>query len=182
MFLISNDALKLSLFLHTNSSFLFFMCSAIQTLLFFSHLLVLHTNYLNPTFRPSYPTAHPQYPARPALPDPFQPKSEVEVTVAKGDQPLYMHLGKYDTTLFFLSLCCYYHHADLLHRCAYNDCIILFLATISNACFLHFEHQSSLHGIIDTRTNILPILTRQVSRPCGGIRIQSTSQRLERSR
>ena len=162
-----------------------------NSFIFFTFLFLTRSTLTQHSIHPT-PLPIPQYPARPALPDPFQPKSEVEVTVAKGDQPLYMHLGKYDIalfflslfflSLFFLSLCCYYHHADLLHRRAYDDCIILFLATISNACFLHFEHQSSLHGIIDTRTNILPILTRQVSRPCGGIRIQSTSQRLERSR
>ena len=150
MFLINNDVLKILFFLRTNSSSLFSTCSAIQTLHFF-HLLVPHTNYLNPTFRPSYPTAHPQYPARPALPDPFQPKSEVEVTVAKGDQPLYMHLGKYDIALFFLSLCYYYHHADLLHRCAYDDYIILFLATISNACFLHFAETKAPYMALSIR-------------------------------
>ena len=35
------------------------------------------------------------YPARPKLPDPFQPKSELEVIIPKGRMPLSMHLGKY---------------------------------------------------------------------------------------
>jgi hypothetical protein len=35
------------------------------------------------------------YPTRPKLPDPFQPKSEIEVIIAKGEKPLFMHLGKY---------------------------------------------------------------------------------------
>ena len=126
------------------------MCSANQILSFFS-LLVLHTIYLNQHSIHPIPLPVPQYPARPALPDPFQPKSEVEVTVAKGDQPLYMHLGKYDITQFFLSFCCYYHHADLLHCCAYDDYIILFLATTNNAFLLHFANTKAPHMALSIR-------------------------------
>ena len=66
----------------------------------FLSLPLLYFFYILPSYLPtplsiSPPLPPHQYPARPKLPDPFQPKSEIEVIVAKGNKTLSMHLGKY---------------------------------------------------------------------------------------
>ena len=62
--------------------------------LFFNPPPILQRLSLSLTLSLPFPPFPSQHPARPKLPDPFQPKTEIEVTVAKGNNPLSMHLGK----------------------------------------------------------------------------------------